>query len=55
MAALAAALLAHGRPSPLAPVLAAALPSSPLRDERTRPSADERCLVLSGPPRAQGR
>ena len=34
MAALAAALLAHGRPSPLAPVLAAALPWSPLRDER---------------------
>jgi hypothetical protein len=29
MAALAAALLAHGRPRPLAPVLAAALPSSP--------------------------
>jgi hypothetical protein len=31
---LAAALLAHGHPSPLAPVLAAAFPATPNRDER---------------------
>ena len=36
LAALAAALLAHGRLSPFAPVLAAALPASPIRDERGR-------------------
>jgi hypothetical protein len=36
MAALTAALLAHGHPRPLALVLAVALPSSPLCDERCR-------------------
>lgn len=36
MAALAAPLLARGHPSPLAPVLAAALPSPALRDECNR-------------------
>jgi hypothetical protein len=36
LAALAAALLAHDRPRSLAPVLAAALPASPIPDERSR-------------------
>jgi len=36
MGALPAALLAHGRLSPLAPLLAGAFPSTPSHDERSR-------------------
>jgi hypothetical protein len=35
LGALTPALLAHGRPSPLAPVLGVAFPSTPIRNERS--------------------
>jgi hypothetical protein len=38
LGALGAALLAHGRLSPFAPVLTPAFPASPMRDERSRAS-----------------
>jgi hypothetical protein len=42
MAALAAALLAHSHPRLLAPVLAAALPSTVMRDAAVPPSTVDR-------------
>jgi len=49
MAALAAALLAHGHPSPLAPVLASALPSTALRRALVTPQV----LVFVGAERVR--